>query len=55
MFSPFVAAGKAVFVAEYEKPPSICAEAEELRFSVIRKGYDLFAKPWRLCVAKKSS
>ncbi len=50
MFSPFVGAGKAVFVAEYEKPlASICAEAGELRFSVIRKDYDLFARPWQSC------
>jgi hypothetical protein len=50
MFSPFVEAGKAVFVAEYEKPlASICDEAEELRFSVIRKDYDLFARPWQPC------
>jgi hypothetical protein len=52
MFSPFVAAGKAVFVAEYEKPlASICAEARELRFSVIKKDYDLFAQPWQPCEA----
>lgn len=49
-FSPFVAAGKRVFVAEYEKPlAAICAEAERLRFSVIRKDYDLFARPWEPC------
>jgi hypothetical protein len=54
MFSPFVAAGKAVFVAEYGKPlASICVEARELRFSVIKKGYDLFAKPWQPCVAAR--
>jgi hypothetical protein len=54
MFSPFVAAGKAVFVAEYEKPlTSVCAEARKLRFSVIKKGYDLFAKPWRPCVGTR--
>lgn len=50
LFSPFVAAGKAVFVAEYEEPlASICGEAERLRFSVIRKDYDLFAQPWEPC------
>ncbi len=50
MFSPFVTAGKAVFVAEYEEPlAAICGEAERLRFSVIRKGYDLFARPWEPC------
>lgn len=51
-FSPFVEAGKAVFVAEYEKPlASVCTEAKELSFSVIKKDYDLFARPWRPCVA----
>jgi hypothetical protein len=51
MFAPFVAAGKAVFVAEYEEPlASICPQAERLRFSVIRKNPDLFARPWRPCV-----
>jgi hypothetical protein len=50
-FSPFVAAGKAVFEAEYEAPPgSFCPAAIELRFSAIRKGYDLFAAPWIPCV-----
>jgi hypothetical protein len=50
MFSPFVGAGKAVFVAEYEEPlTAICAEAERLRFNVIRKDYDLFARPWAPC------
>ncbi|HEY5942840.1 MAG TPA: endo alpha-1,4 polygalactosaminidase [Solirubrobacterales bacterium] len=49
-FSPFVDAGKAVFVAEYEEPlTAICGEAERLRFSVIRKDYDLFARPWEPC------
>ncbi|MEX2105788.1 MAG: endo alpha-1,4 polygalactosaminidase [Solirubrobacterales bacterium] len=51
MFSPFVAAGKAVLVAEYEKSlASICPQAKRLRFSTIRKGYDLFARPWLPCV-----
>jgi hypothetical protein len=50
MFSPFVEAGKAVFTAEYEKPrSSFCPEAMELRFSTIKKGYDLFARPWQPC------
>lgn len=50
-FSPFVAAGKAVFVAEYELAPArFCARAAELRFAAIRKSYDLFARPWRPCV-----
>lgn len=49
-FSPFVAAGKAVFEAEYEgSPSSYCPAAEGLRFSSIGKGYDLFARPWRPC------
>ena len=29
---------------------AICAEAERLDFSVIRKDYDLFARPWEPCV-----
>lgn len=50
MFSPFVAAGKAVFVAEYTQPlAAICARAERLRFSVIRKDAELFAQPWEPC------
>jgi hypothetical protein len=49
-YSPFVRARKAVFTAEYEKPlSSFCPRARELRFSTIKKGYDLFAKPWRPC------
>lgn len=49
-FSPFVAAGKAVFAAEYESAPaSFCPQALALGFSAIRKGYDLFAKPWQPC------
>ncbi|HEY6145068.1 MAG TPA: endo alpha-1,4 polygalactosaminidase [Solirubrobacterales bacterium] len=51
MFSPFVDAGKGVFVAEYTEPlAAICSPAERLRFSVIRKDYDLFARPWEPCV-----
>jgi hypothetical protein len=50
-FSPFVAAGKRVFVAEYSEPlDAICADAERLDFSVIHKDYDLFALPWEPCV-----
>jgi hypothetical protein len=50
LFSPFVAANKAVFVAEYTEPlAAICDQAERLRFSVIRKDYDLFAQPWEPC------
>jgi hypothetical protein len=49
-FSPFVRRGKAVFVAEYETPPRrFCARAAALRFSAIRKSYDLFARPWIPC------
>jgi hypothetical protein len=49
-FSPFVEAGKGVFVAEYTEPlAAICAEAEGLRLSVIRKDADLFARPWEPC------
>ena len=50
MFSPFIEAGKAVFSAEYEAAPaSFCPQARRLRFSTIKKGYDLFAKPWQPC------
>jgi hypothetical protein len=49
-FSPFVETGKRVLVAEYTEPlAAICARAERLRFSVIHKGYDLFARPWAAC------
>lgn len=49
-FKPFIAAGQAVFEAEYELPPSkFCAEAKSLGFSAIRKGLELFAKPWEPC------
>jgi hypothetical protein len=49
-FSPFVEAGKRVLVAEYSEPlAAICALAERLRFSVISKDYDLFARPWAAC------
>jgi hypothetical protein len=49
-FSPFVDRGKAVFEAEYElNPSSYCNRARKLRFSAIRKSYDLFARPWRPC------
>ena len=51
-FSPFVEAGKRVLVAEYSEPlTAVCAEAERLRFSVIRKDYDLFARPWAACAS----
>jgi hypothetical protein len=51
-FSPFVDAGKAVFVAEYTEPlAAICAPAGRLRFSVIRKDDELFARPWEPCAS----
>jgi hypothetical protein len=50
LYRPFVATGKAVFEAEYELDPSrFCAAAAALRFSAIRKSYDLFARPWEPC------
>jgi len=50
MYRPFVSAGKAVFEAEYEvAPASFCDRARALRFSAIRKSYDLFARPWQPC------
>jgi hypothetical protein len=49
-FKPFIKAGKAVFEAEYELPPSqFCAQAKELDFAAIRKGVELFAEPWEPC------
>jgi hypothetical protein len=49
-FEPFIEAGKAVFEAEYELPPEkFCAQAKALGFSSIRKGIELFAKPWEPC------
>ena len=54
-FSPFVAAGKAVFVAEYEaEPTSFCPKALDLGFSAIAKDYDLFARPWQPCEDQRS-
>jgi hypothetical protein len=54
-FKPFVEAGKAVFEAEYELPPAkFCDQAEALGFSAIRKGLELFAKPWQPCGARSS-
>jgi hypothetical protein len=50
LFKPFVEAGKAVFETEYElPPPKFCAQAKELDFAAIRKGLELFAKPWKPC------
>jgi hypothetical protein len=54
-YEPFVRHGKAVFETEYElEPPAFCARAASLRFSAIRKSYDLFAKPWRPCDPKEA-
>jgi endo-alpha-1,4-polygalactosaminidase (GH114 family) len=45
-YSPFIAAGKPVFVAEYGlSAAQICPQAASLRFSVIRKTLDLTS--WR--------
>ncbi len=50
LYRPFVAAGKAVFEAEYELDPSqFCGAAAAIGFSAIRKSYDLFARPWEPC------
>jgi hypothetical protein len=50
MFKPFIGTGKAVFEAEYELAPSaFCEQAKALDFSAIRKGLELFAKPWEPC------
>ncbi|MGD9734645.1 MAG: endo alpha-1,4 polygalactosaminidase [Solirubrobacterales bacterium] len=49
-YRTFVRHDKAVFEAEYElKPRQYCRTAAALRFSAIRKSYDLFARPWRPC------
>jgi hypothetical protein len=49
-YRPFISAGKAVFETEYEiAPSSFCNRARALRFSAIRKSYDLFARPWQPC------
>jgi hypothetical protein len=49
-YRPFVAAGKAVFEAEYERQPAqYCETARALDFSAIRKSYGLFARPWEPC------
>lgn len=50
LYEPFVGASKAVFEAEYELAPGeYCERAIGLRFSAIRKSYDLFARPWLPC------
>jgi hypothetical protein len=56
VYRPFITAGKAVFETEYELDPAqFCDRAAELGFSAIRKSYDLFAAPWRPCVAPAPS
>jgi hypothetical protein len=50
LFKPFVEADKAVYEAEYELPPKkFCAKAKALDFSAVRKGLELFDKPWEPC------
>jgi hypothetical protein len=50
LYRPFVVDGKAVLETEYEEKPSrYCKTALALRFSSIRKSYDLFARPWQPC------
>jgi hypothetical protein len=49
-YRTFVRHGKAVFEAEYEqRPKQYCPTARALRFSAIRKSYDLYARPWHPC------
>lgn len=49
-YRPFIRRGKAVFSVEYEIPKkAFCGRAKKLRFSSIRKEYDLFARPFRPC------
>jgi hypothetical protein len=49
-YKPFIAAGKAVFEAEYQLPTAeFCAQAEALDFSSIRKNVELFSQPWEPC------
>jgi hypothetical protein len=49
-YKTFVAHGEAVYEAEYELEPSeFCAAAEALDFSAVRKGVELFAKPFEPC------
>ena len=55
-YKTFVAHGKAVYEAEYELAPSeFCAAAEALDFSAVRKGLELFAKPFEPCDPVKES
>jgi hypothetical protein len=49
-YRTFIRANKAVFEAEYELAPAqFCPRARGIRFSAIRKSFDLFAQPWRHC------
>jgi hypothetical protein len=49
-YRTFVRHDKAVFETEYEQQPKrYCKTALALRFSALRKSYDLFARPWRPC------
>jgi hypothetical protein len=55
LYRPFVERGKAVFVAEYELDlDDFCAAAAALGFSAIGKSYDLFARPWKPCPARRA-
>jgi hypothetical protein len=50
VYRTFIEHKKAVFEAEYEiKPKRFCKTARAIRFSAIRKSYDLFARPWQAC------
>ncbi len=50
LYRTFIGHDKAVFEAEYElSPQQYCRAARAIRFSAIRKSYDLFARPWRPC------
>ncbi len=49
-YRTFIDHHKAVFETEYEqKPKEYCAAAKRLRFSALRKTYDLYARPWEPC------
>jgi len=49
-YRAFIDHEKAVFEAEYEEDPGqFCQSALALRFSALRKSYDLFARPWQPC------
>lgn len=49
-YRPFIRQGKAVYSVEYEIPPGkFCQRAKKIKFSAIRKEYDLYARPWKPC------